>query len=35
LSAGVFPFLAGDVVKAVLAGIALPAAWYAIDRARR
>jgi len=35
LSAGMYPFLAGDLVKAILAGLALPAAWYAIDRARR
>jgi len=35
LSAGMYPFIAGDIVKALLAGIALPAAWYAIDRARR
>ena len=35
LSAGMYPFVAGDIVKAVLAGLALPAAWYAIDRARR
>ena len=35
LSSGMYPFLAGDLVKAVLAGLALPAAWYAVDRARR
>ena len=35
LSAGMYPFIAGDLVKAVLAGLALPAAWHAIDRARR
>lgn len=35
LSAGMIPFIAGDIVKAVLAGVALPAAWYAIDRAER
>ena len=35
LSAGMYPFIAGDIVKAVVAGLALPTAWYAIDRARR
>ena len=35
LSAGLYPFVAGDLIKAVLAGIALPAAWYAVDRSRR
>ena len=35
LSAGMYPFLVGDLVKAVLAGLVLPAAWFAIDRADR
>jgi biotin transport system substrate-specific component len=35
LSAGMYPFLVGDLVKAVLAGLTLPAAWYAVDRASR
>lgn len=29
---GVTPFLVGDIVKAVLAGIALPATWRLVDR---
>ncbi len=32
LRAGLYPFIAGDVVKAVLAGLLLPAAWYVVDR---
>ena len=35
LSAGLYPFLAGDLIKAILAGLALPAAWFVVDRARR
>ena len=35
LSAGMYPFLVGDLAKATLAGLALPTAWYAIDRTRR
>ena len=35
LSAGMYPFIAGDIVKAVVAGLALPTAWYVVDRAQR
>jgi biotin transport system substrate-specific component len=35
LNAGMYPFVVGDLAKAILAGLALPAAWYAIDRAQR
>ena len=35
LQAGFLPFVAGDVVKAVLAGLLLPAAWYLVERANR
>ena len=35
LNAGLYPFIAGDLVKAVLAGLLLPAAWWAVDRANR
>lgn len=34
LSAGVYPFVAGDLAKALLAGLALPAAWMLVDRSR-
>jgi biotin transport system substrate-specific component len=34
LSLGVFPFLIGDVVKAILASASVPAAWKAIDKVR-
>jgi len=34
LHAGFYPFIAGDFLKAVLAGLLLPAAWYAVDRSR-
>jgi len=33
LSAGLYPFIAGDLVKAVAAGLLLPAAWYVVKRA--
>ena len=32
LHAGLYPFVAGDLVKAVLAGLLLPAAWMLVDR---
>ena len=32
IAAGVIPFLVGDVVKAVLAGVALPVAWHLTNR---
>jgi len=35
LRAGFYPFVAGDVVKAVLAGVLLPATWYVVERANR
>ncbi|MEA3502383.1 MAG: biotin transporter BioY [Actinomycetota bacterium] len=35
LRAGFYPFVAGDVVKAVLAGLLLPTAWYVVDRSNR
>jgi biotin transport system substrate-specific component len=35
LRAGFYPFVAGDIVKAVLAGVLLPGAWLVVDRARR
>ena len=35
LSAGLYPFVAGDLIKAVLAGLTLPAAWYVVDRSRK
>ena len=35
LRAGMYPFVAGDVVKALAAGLLLPAAWYAVDRANK
>ena len=35
LSAGFYPFVAGDLVKAVLAGLLLPAAWHVVKRANR
>ncbi len=35
LSAGMYPFLVGDIMKVLIAGIALPAAWSAVDRAQR
>lgn len=34
LSLGMWPFLAGDALKAVVAGVALPGAWRLIDRTR-
>ncbi|MEN8235237.1 MAG: biotin transporter BioY [Actinomycetota bacterium] len=33
LRAGLYPFIAGDVIKAVAAGLVLPAAWLVMDRA--
>jgi biotin transport system substrate-specific component len=35
LRAGMYPFIAGDVVKAVAAGLLLPAAWYVVEKANR
>ena len=35
LNAGLYPFVAGDLIKAALAGVALPAAWYVVDRSRK
>lgn len=35
LRAGVYPFVVGDVIKAVAAGLVLPGAWHVIDRASR
>lgn len=35
LQQGVFPYLAGDLVKLIVAALALPAAWLAVDRFRR
>ncbi len=35
LSWGLTPFLIGDVVKALIAGALLPAAWWAVGRIRR
>ena len=35
LTAGLYPFVAGDLIKAVLVGLALPAAWYVVDRTRQ
>ncbi|MEA2010580.1 MAG: biotin transporter BioY [Actinomycetota bacterium] len=35
MSAGFYPFIAGDVVKAIAAGVLLPAAWLAVGRLRR
>ena len=35
LTAGLYPFIAGDLIKAILAGLTLPAAWYVVDRSRR
>lgn len=35
LSAGLYPFVAGDLIKAILAGLALPAAWFVVDRSRK
>jgi len=35
LGAGLYPFVAGDLVKAVAAGLLLPAAWLLVDRTRR
>ncbi|MGB9358080.1 MAG: biotin transporter BioY [Acidimicrobiia bacterium] len=35
LSSGLYPFVAGDLIKAALAGLALPAAWYVVDRSRK
>jgi biotin transport system substrate-specific component len=32
LSAGLIPFIPGDVIKAILAAIAFPATWLAVDR---
>jgi biotin transport system substrate-specific component len=32
LAAGLYPFVAGDLVKAVAAGLLLPAAWLLVDR---
>lgn len=34
LSLGLRPFLVGDALKAVVAGVALPGAWRLVDRAR-
>jgi biotin transport system substrate-specific component len=34
LSLGVTPFLVGDLIKLLLAGALLPAAWAAVDRTR-
>lgn len=35
LAAGVLPFVVGDIIKAVLAGLALPAAWRAVKGIQR
>lgn len=35
LNAGLYPFIAGDLIKAVLAGIALPTAWSLVNRTQR
>ncbi|MEN8114117.1 MAG: biotin transporter BioY [Actinomycetota bacterium] len=35
LRAGFYPFIAGDVVKALAAGLLLPAAWHVVDRVNR
>jgi len=35
LRAGLYPFLAGDLIKAVLAGLLLPAAWLLVDKTHR
>lgn len=35
LQQGVLPYLAGDFVKIIVASLALPAAWLAVDRFRR
>ncbi|MDX1690922.1 MAG: biotin transporter BioY [Acidimicrobiia bacterium] len=35
LELGLTPFVIGDLVKVVLAGLALPAAWRLVDRSRR
>jgi len=35
LGAGLYPFVAGDLVKAVAAGLLLPAAWLLVDKTHR
>jgi biotin transport system substrate-specific component len=35
ISAGFTPFIAGGIVKAVIAGVALPGAWWVVRRADR
>ena len=35
LRSGLYPFVAGDIVKAVAAGLLVPAAWRVVDRTRR
>ena len=35
LEAGFYPFIAGDLVKILLAGLVLPAAWMMVNRTRR
>jgi biotin transport system substrate-specific component len=35
LSAGFYPFVAGDLAKALVAGLALPSAWMLMERSRR
>jgi len=34
-SLGMWPFVAGDVIKAALAGVALPSAWRLVGRATK